>query len=297
MAQDGVQFNDANYQRHLNKPFLMAAGNRVDLLVKAPTTPCTKPEGCYPVLVQNEVDPSDLPEATPLTMVSVNVLGTPVDPKSNGAKFIPKAPSFPGFLGDIASSEVSGTKTIEFSSTGPGKGGMHTIDGKKFDGEVGEVVLLNKVEEWKLVNKTFGPQIAHPFHIHINPFQMVEVFDPNEPLIDPATGKPPIDPKTNQPYIDPQTNKTAVKYAFHPDNLAPGQCYLDPNNPDTWKPCTTPCGTACGTPCTTPCVARGTQCVPPQSPQNLIWWDVFPIPSAYASRPDANRQTGHRQVR
>ena len=29
--------------------------------------------------------------------------------------------------------------------------------------------------------------IDHPFHIHINPFQITEVFDPNEGLVDPAT--------------------------------------------------------------------------------------------------------------
>ena len=288
LAQDGVQFNGVNYGNSHNNSFLMAPGNRVDLLVKAPPCPnnqqsCT---GTYPVIVQNEVDPSDLtasPPANPLTLLTVSVSGNQVPQTSNAGQFVPiaNAPTFPPFLADIAASEVTGTKTIEFASTPPFQA-MHTIDGKKFDGEVGAVVLLNKAEEWKIVNKTFGPLIAHPFHIHINPFQVVEVFDPNAALIDPATGKPPIDPKTNQPYIDPQTNKTAVKYAFHSDNLAPGQCYLEPDKPETWKLCNTPCGTACGTPCTTP----GGQCVPPQPSKNLIWWDVFPIPSGYAPTTD-----------
>ena len=39
LAQDGVQFFDSNYQKSLDESFLMAAGNRVDLLVKAPTQP------------------------------------------------------------------------------------------------------------------------------------------------------------------------------------------------------------------------------------------------------------------
>ena len=67
----------------------------------------------------------------------------------------------------------------------------------KFDGNVGQVVLLNTVEEWKIVNRTVnggGPErrcvvttdppgvVDHPFHIHINPFQITEVFDPNEVL-------------------------------------------------------------------------------------------------------------------
>jgi FtsP/CotA-like multicopper oxidase with cupredoxin domain len=117
------------------------------------------------------------------------------------------------------------------------------------------------------MNATYAAPISHPFHIHINPFQIVEVFNPNTPLIDPKTGKPPINPKTGQPYIDPQTNQTAVKYAFHSDKLAPGQCYLDPNDSATWNPRGSP---------TVPCN------IPPEQKSNLIWWDVFPIPSGYA---------------
>ena len=274
LAQDGVQFNDTNYQSHQNKPFLLAAGNRADILVKAPITPCANQNDCN-VIVQNEVDPQDLATASPLTLLSVNVTGQPVDPKSNNANFIPGAPKFPAFLKDIGKEEVTGTKTLLFAAGTPGgtpNPARQTIDGKKFDGEVGAVVLLNKVEEWKIMNATYAAPISHPFHIHINPFQIVEVFDPNQPLIDPRTGKAPIDPKTRKPYIDPQTKKQATRYAFHDKGRAPGQCYLDPNNPETWNPR----GSLPGQPCN------------PEPPQtNLIWWDVFPIPSGYAPTTDA----------
>ena len=63
-----MQFEDANYQSSLNKPFMMAPGNRVDLLVQAPTTPAI-----YPVVVQPAVDPSDLKSAYPVTLVSVRI--------------------------------------------------------------------------------------------------------------------------------------------------------------------------------------------------------------------------------
>src|SRR5260370_38866356 len=36
LAQDGVQLRDTNYQKSANKAFLLASGNRADLLVKAP---------------------------------------------------------------------------------------------------------------------------------------------------------------------------------------------------------------------------------------------------------------------
>ena len=264
IAQDGVQFKDTNYQNNSDKPFLLAAGNRADLLVKAPTTPCATPADCS-VIVQNEVDPLDLATASPLTLLTINVTGTPVDPTSNNAKFIPNAPKFPPFLSDIEDKEVKGTKVLTFRSNASAPMVQHMIDGKLFDGEVGAVVLLNQAEEWKVVNETFGGRIvSHPFHIHINPFQIVEVFSPNEPLIDPKTGKSPINPKTGKPYIDPQTNKVATKYAFHRNNLAPGQCYLDPDDASSWKPCG-----------------------PPKMKKDLIWWDVFPIPSGYAPTTDA----------
>ena len=61
-------------------------------------------------------------------------------------------------------------------------------------------MVLNTVEEWTVVNKTVG--IAHPFHIPINPFQAVEVFDPN--------------------------SAEAKKVG--------GDCYADPRRPETWEP-------------------------------------------------------------
>lgn len=258
LAQDGVQFNEVNYRDNINRSFLLASGNRADLLVKAPAAPCTKPEGCmYPVYVKNEVDPADLLPPKPanrLTLLTVRVSGTPVDPNSNGAKFIPKAPTFPAFLVDIKDEDVKGTKEVRFKSefgpngpAPPKSPGMHYIDNKKFDGEVGAVVLLNTVEEWKIVNETYGPPISHPFHIHINPFQVTEVFDPNENLTD-RNGKTVTD-RGGQP---------VKKYVFQGAGrgLLPGQCYLNPNgNPENWRPCT------------------------PSQKTNLIWYDVYPIPS------------------
>jgi FtsP/CotA-like multicopper oxidase with cupredoxin domain len=234
LAQDGVQFKDVNYQASADRPFLLAAGNRADILVQAPAA-CNvaKPPCSYSVQVYNEVDPSDLVGAFPNNLVTVNVSGTAFSP---AMAFITKAPSFPEFLKDIADSEVTGTKTIDFKTipqqAPPSKPAIHLIDGKQFDGEVGAVVLMNKVEEWKITNVT--PGISHPFHIHINPFQVTEVFSPNDTL---ANGSPR--------YV---TDKTGIQ---------PGQCFLDPADPDTWKPC------------------GGSG----PSSKNAIWWDVFPIPS------------------
>ena len=234
LAQDGEQFADVNYQKSLNETFLMASGNRVDLLVKAPTQPATSPT-TYSVQVKPAVAKSDLVKALPVTLVNVEVSGSGPE-----MQFIRRAPPQPPFLADITDNEIKATKTVVFNSLPPGSAFQHTINGQPFNGEVGEVMLLNTAEEWKVMNatnSTTGPaDIDHPFHIHINPFQIVEIFDPNEMITDPATGKP------------------VNKYVFDQITVA-GQCLLDPNNPESWHPCTT------------------------RRQAFGIWWDVFPIPT------------------
>jgi FtsP/CotA-like multicopper oxidase with cupredoxin domain len=305
LAQDGVQFNDVNYQAHLNTPITLYPGNRADILVMAPAT---APAGPVDFKVQNEVDPSDLPTAYPMTLLSVSVQGYPA--VRNATQFIPAAPTQPPFLADITDAEVKGTRKIVFASgfvNGGPPPSKHTIDGKQFGGEIGEVVLLNTVEEWKVSNETYGPQISHPFHIHINPFQVTEVFDPNQTLpavagsgtvtttagsaVVTGTGTTfstlrPGDTMTingaagTVQSIGSDTSLTlrsgvktggsglayttaALKYASY-KNLRAGQCHIDPLDPDSWKPCDK------------------------TAPKNLIWWDVFPIPSGNGSVPVYN---------
>jgi FtsP/CotA-like multicopper oxidase with cupredoxin domain len=303
-AQDGVQFSPTNYAsaHFTNNQFLLAAGNRADLLVQAPATP-----GVYSLRVMNEVDPRDLPGANAVTLFSVNVTGALAT--GNPGTLMPTAPSFPPFLKDIQAADVKGTKEITFSSLGPAGGGGHTINHKKFDGEVGELVLLNTIEEWKIVNETYNA-ISHPFHIHINPFQVTEVFDPNA-VLSTSTGagtlattgttsttavtgtgtkfETTIRPGTvlnvtgslyTVASVQSDTALTLTRsatiassaysinvpqYVFlnSPAPL-PGQCYLNPTDPSSWKPCAS--------------VGQPPAAKPPSS-TNDIWWDVFPIPS------------------
>jgi FtsP/CotA-like multicopper oxidase with cupredoxin domain len=184
LAQDGVQFNNTNYQGSKNTTFEMAAGNRVDLLVKAPAY-VSGGKNYYDVLVYNTIDESDRPpaKASAPALTLLRVVVTANGPTMN---FMPQAPGFPPFLADITPGEVKGWKEITFaSSPNPNRGtpSRQSIDNKLFDGSVGASVTLNKVEEWKLINATYPPatgnQISHPFHIHINPFQIFEFFDPN----------------------------------------------------------------------------------------------------------------------
>ena len=266
IAQDGVQFADNNYKASQNKSLLLASGNRADLLVQAPTTP-----GIYPLMVQHDVDPSDLANAIPVVLVQMRVReGVPpvTGPRS---QFIPTAPTPPAFLTNITDAEANVARTVidpnctpqytspsdprsqapcgtatnprvvTFATANGPPFAQHTINGHKFDDEQPPIqVTLNTVEQWKVVNATYGPPISHPFHIHVNPFQIVEVFDPNA-MVRSTNG-----------------NGIVAKYVTTQQALldATVQCLLDLGNQDTWK-----------------------DCHPNTSDAPRIWWDVFPIPS------------------
>jgi FtsP/CotA-like multicopper oxidase with cupredoxin domain len=219
IAQDGVQLAFENYDKTLgtvNRQFNLAPANRADILVRASTTPGTT----YAITVQpNEgiaLDPTSSPGVrdNPVVLMTVSVDGPVVDPAQDFIQKKSDYPKMPDFLGDIPASSIAQRRTLDF-------GAVHNlIDGKTFNqNRYSQIMELNDAEEWTIKNEA-GDK-AHPFHIHINPFQITEVFEPNsENTSDPT--KP---------------------------------CYVDPTNPQTWKPCK---------PFTGP----------------FVWWDTFAIPTS-----------------
>ena len=208
IAQDGVQFAVANYRSlgAANNPFNLAPANRADLLVQAPAQ-----AGSYALCIvrnsallldtgtANPASPGAFPRP-PSVLLTVTVGGAPVSP---AVSFVPDAqfPTQPKFLSDITSSEIKQHRVITFGA------GDSTIDGHPFiDGHIDQQMLLNTAEEW--VVKNDANDKSHPFHIHINPFQVLEVFAPNDP--------------------------TALNKLM-PDGK-PNPCYVDPTNPDTFDP-------------------------------------------------------------
>jgi FtsP/CotA-like multicopper oxidase with cupredoxin domain len=187
-AQDGVQFSRDNYQL---QPFLSAAtavghvpggltlagGNRADILVQAPVA-----AGVYEF------------QSDGTTLFFVKVAGTaPALP--NGA-FPSKAQwaEMPKFLYDLPKPGPNDVKNpnspVKFqwepgrvtaapTSTPPNNNPPHFMINNKQFGETGEIVdqcmPLNGLQDWVLENWT---SVAHPFHIHINPFQVVRIETP-----------------------------------------------------------------------------------------------------------------------
>ncbi len=238
IAQDGVQFHNDNYQASLNKPFLLATGNRADILVKAPPSrhlpgPCAARRGS----VRSAIGLAGRAAASPRAKRRSAATG----PRS---QFIPTAPKQPAFLTNITNQEVGDTlnkpREITFKTT-PGSGyTMHFINNQKFSENNDPIAVdLNAVEEWKIINETFGPPISHPFHIHINPFQIVEVFDPNATAVN-------------------SRGRTVPKYILaKPDPVNESvQCQIVLDDKTTWK-----------------------DCHADTSDKPRVWWDVFPIPT------------------
>jgi FtsP/CotA-like multicopper oxidase with cupredoxin domain len=178
-AQDGVQFDPANYDsqpltnKGQNPLFNMAPANRIDLLVQAPTT-----AGLHVLQILGKPGKPNVP----ILYVNVTDSGPPMPfPK------VREFPILPDFLHDIVPRTIRLRREVTYGwNKGTNKPGrimatgeapQFNIDGKQFEDQViNQVMLLDTAEEWTIYNATMD--IAHPFHIHVNPFQIVEVFNP-----------------------------------------------------------------------------------------------------------------------
>jgi hypothetical protein len=93
------------------------------------------------------------------------VAGFPVWPKEFPSKLIPYE--------DLRDARVNNHRTLTFSIGGDDDNPEFLLDNKEFNpNTVNQVMILGTTEEWKLVNES---KEAHPFHIHINPFQVISI--------------------------------------------------------------------------------------------------------------------------
>ncbi|WP_052756655.1 multicopper oxidase family protein [Lysobacter capsici] len=81
----------------------------------------------------------------------------------------------------ITKSEVNGKgQTVVFDIKdkivdGKKVGDIYLVDGKPYDPSAARDLILGQTEEWHLTSQRGG----HPFHIHVNPFQIVSILDKN----------------------------------------------------------------------------------------------------------------------
>jgi L-ascorbate oxidase len=72
--------------------------------------------------------------------------------------------------------EVTGTQTLVFNINLASTPLQFMIDGKPYDANrIDRVLTLGSVDQWLLTSNLAN----HPFHIHVNPFQVVQILDPS----------------------------------------------------------------------------------------------------------------------
>jgi FtsP/CotA-like multicopper oxidase with cupredoxin domain len=225
VAYDGVQFSWENY---LLQPFFLsagvgtvpsgipfkyappgltlAAGNRADLLIMAPKT-----AGISRFQISGDLHAANLtanppvPLGSPFLVLTVNVAGPAQTMHFFSKNDKSEYPVMPAFLEDLAPPPATNVRTLTFSSTagpgGPPTPPQFTIDNHRFalnpdgtpvspDSNVDQCQQVNSTWDWTLQNTSKAPNQVHPFHIHINPFQILEIKY-TDAYGNPATYTPP----------------------------------------------------------------------------------------------------------
>lgn len=198
ITMDGVQFAPENYQcqpilrgpdclpgtaddsfKDLNN-FTLAPGNRVDVLIKAPVKP-----GRYVMTFRvnaklNKNDQKRLEARFAKEVAAAALTGTrpPLltlvvagDPASAELPSEADFPKLPAFLADISGPFKARSVAYQMKDQATLDKVQFSINNAPYDPScVNETLTLDVPEQWTLSNDS---GIAHPFHIHTNPFQMV----------------------------------------------------------------------------------------------------------------------------
>jgi FtsP/CotA-like multicopper oxidase with cupredoxin domain len=163
LALDGHQLHqiasDANPLRAVRSrdEILMAAGERVEVLIQG------GPEGTYTLRSLAwgpDLEFQAQPEFTIANLVSA---GPAVEPAPLPTTLVP--------FEDLRQATIDRVREITFSEVlSPFE---VLIDGRAFDPDrVDQTVNLGATEEWRLLNTSVD---WHPFHIHVNDFQVISV--------------------------------------------------------------------------------------------------------------------------
>jgi L-ascorbate oxidase len=223
IARDGVPYAPVNYALPGGAPapdtsVLLAPGNRLDVFVQAPSNrgvfgvqatrvghlnsenPTRKAAGAggrgaallgaapqplfYVQVVDGPATISTLPDSLPPLPAFLANLPGPMDPDSVDAARMPVVVFADSAFGNQTQTDPTrffiGTASNPYLKFGPQVYVPEGPDGTPLP------MLLDSVQTWKVVNQSLATN--HPFHIHVNPFQVIHVeypqgaADPNAAL-------------------------------------------------------------------------------------------------------------------
>jgi FtsP/CotA-like multicopper oxidase with cupredoxin domain len=211
IAQDGVQLSRQSYldqplttpdADHNGTQFTLASGGRIDILVQAPEIPygttqsyelsgvanlivCGdpiynqfpdgSPNGNYPTVPPflADVGQCDIKREIEFGWEPYRLKNGPATNAAGTTKATHNGPQPIPFPVKVGNPRV-GIREIEITTN---RGAYWTIDDEQFsDHKYYQTMVLDTDEEWKIINTT---NVPHPFHIHVNPFYVVQVYDPN----------------------------------------------------------------------------------------------------------------------
>jgi suppressor of ftsI len=181
IGQDGINLlKPERAGEDLKSAIRMAPGNRNEVLIRAPMS---STRGTLRALAQMASSPNLLSErmgemmsAPEIEVAAFEVTGTPK------RMAIPeKLPTPTREYPLIGDSEIAARRTVTFTmQTGSKRiidGFEYLVDGELYQNEkVDPRVKLGTAEEWRIVNNSDG---IHPFHIHVNSFEVIGV--PSDP--------------------------------------------------------------------------------------------------------------------
>ncbi len=147
-------------------------GYRSDVLVQAPAVP-----GEY-LLIDDAISGSATMSGQdkPLNYVArISIAGEPDVMKLPTNQQMEK-----WRLPAIKDSEITGKQDVEYGILLVSGKVVFTIDSKAFDMETARQLKLNDVDEWTIRtnNQVAGGFVTHPFHIHVNPFEVTSIMAP-----------------------------------------------------------------------------------------------------------------------
>lgn len=155
--------------------WLLVPGGRVDLAVRFPA-------GSFQLVRE----PTQGGACADQVLVHVNVSGSPLPIAAN---FPGSPPPLPDYLAPITDTEWQEhgavTRELTFDITGAGDPNVpcsqrFLIDGQSYDrSRIDHDPKLGTVEKWIITNTS---PASHPFHIHVNPFQVIAIGESEIPL-------------------------------------------------------------------------------------------------------------------
>jgi FtsP/CotA-like multicopper oxidase with cupredoxin domain/peroxiredoxin len=80
-------------------------------------------------------------------------------------------------LPSIAPSDVTGREVAAYGIIPKGNGVVFTVDRTPFGNDEARQITLGEVHEWTMISRNNVGPVSHPFHIHVNPFEIFSWVD------------------------------------------------------------------------------------------------------------------------